>query len=434
MKAKRKEPVETVVEKGQNIPIYYSPVVVKGKRYDSFTFAFIQNGGRKRSRATTLDKARAEAKNIARQLGEGTGHVHSLSQLEVAEYTAAIRQLRQHPGVSLVDAVTAYSQAITILKDPNRLTDAARLYQEQADAKKMPTILAADLVQEFLAAKSKDGVSDRYYNDCKVRLAHFTNVFHCPVHSIQTADLQQWLDKVKGGSRTKKNHCSGIKTLFEFAKKRGYLPRNVETEAAYLTVGKVKDSTPQIYTPDTFQAVLDAATGLDRLAVAMAAFTGMRSAELHRLEWKDIKPDHIEVAVEKAKTATRRIVPILPGLHAILQDYERTDGRIFHTNNNESHFPRFFLRAFAAAGEKTVQNGFRHSFASYRLAAVKSAPAVSLEMGNSPRKLFENYREIVTEQDALDWFSVAPGATPPAQKRKERAKAKKVIPMPRQAA
>ena len=47
MKSKRNQPVETVVEKGQSIPIYYSPVVVKGRRYDSFTFAFIQNGGRK---------------------------------------------------------------------------------------------------------------------------------------------------------------------------------------------------------------------------------------------------------------------------------------------------------------------------------------------------------------------------------------------------
>ena len=53
----------------------------------------------------------------------------------------------------------------------------------------MPTILAAGLVQEFLAAKSKKGVSDRHYNDCRLRLAHFTKAFHCPVSSIQTVDL-----------------------------------------------------------------------------------------------------------------------------------------------------------------------------------------------------------------------------------------------------
>ena len=86
-----------------------------------------------------------------------------------------------------------------------------------------------------------------------------------------------------------------------------------------------------------------------------------------------------------------------------------------------------------------VPNGLRHSYASYRLAAVKSADQVALEMGNSPRKLFANYRELVTEEDAQDWFDVSPGSTPPAQKRKEREKQaadakKKIIPIHKAAA
>jgi integrase len=436
MKAKSKQPLETVTIKGASVAIYFTPTHKAGKEYPGHTLAYTEAGKRKRQFVTSLDKAKETAKSIARQLSEGTGHVHSLTPGEVADYTAAIRLLRTLPGVQLSEAVSIFTQAAAILKDPARITDAAKLYRQQAEAKKIPSILAVDLVQEFLAAKSKDGVSDRYYNDCKVRLAHFTKAFHCPVHSIQTTDLQQWLDKVKGGSRTTHNYCSGIKTLFEFAKKRGYLPRNIETEASHLTVGKVKEAAPGIYSPDTLQSVLDAAVGLDRLAVAMAAFTGMRSAELHRLEWTDVKADHIVVSAEKAKTASRRIVPILPALRTVLNDYERTEGRIFHTNNNESHFPRFYLRAFNTAGGSTEQNGFRHSYASYRLAAVKSADQVALEMGNSPRKLFANYREIVTEQDAVDWFDVTPGSTPPAKKREERekAKAEKVILMPRKVA
>ena len=59
-----------------------------------------------------------------------------------------------------------------------------------------------------------------------------------------------------------------------------------------------------------------------------------------------------------------------------------------------------------------VPNGLRHSYASYRLAAVKSADQVALEMGNSPRKLFANYREIVTEAEAGKWFAVKPTGTP----------------------
>jgi hypothetical protein len=39
---------------------------------------------------------------------------------------------------------------------------------------------------------------------------------------------------------------------------------------------------------------------------------------------------------------------------------------------------------------------------------VKDAAAVALEMGNSPRKLFENYRELVTTSEGKRWFAVMP--------------------------
>ena len=57
-------------------------------------------------------------------------------------------------------------------------------------------------------------------------------------------------------------------------------------------------------------------------------------------------------------------------------------------------------------------NGLRHSYASYRLAIVKSADQVALEMGNSPRKLFQNYRELVTEAESTSWFAVLPSGAP----------------------
>jgi hypothetical protein len=46
----------------------------------------------------------------------------------------------------------------------------------------------------------------------------------------------------------------------------------------------------------------------------------------------------------------------------------------------------------------------------YRLADIKDAARVALEMGNSPSMLFRNYRELVTEQEAKGWFSVLPSA------------------------
>jgi hypothetical protein len=75
---------------------------------------------------------------------------------------------------------------------------------------------------------------------------------------------------------------------------------------------------------------------------------------------------------------------------------------------NLDNLTRKFSAICEDAGVSGQRNGFRHSFASYRLADVKSAAEVALEMGTSPQKLFTNYRELVTKEDAKVWFSILP--------------------------
>lgn len=61
---------------------------------------------------------------------------------------------------------------------------------------------------------------------------------------------------------------------------------------------------------------------------------------------------------------------------------------------------------------KSVHNGLRHSFISYRLADIQNAPQVELEAGNSPAMIFKHYRELVTREDAVQWFGIRPVAAP----------------------
>jgi hypothetical protein len=66
-------------------------------------------------------------------------------------------------------------------------------------------------------------------------------------------------------------------------------------------------------------------------------------------------------------------------------------------------------------GMKWPRNALRHSYISYRLAIVKDAAKVSLDACNSPDIIFNHYRELVTEQEADEWFSIMPpkGWVPP---------------------
>jgi hypothetical protein len=42
------------------------------------------------------------------------------------------------------------------------------------------------------------------------------------------------------------------------------------------------------------------------------------------------------------------------------------------------------------------------------VAESKDAAAVALEAGNSPKMIFEHYRELVTPEEAKEWFGILP--------------------------
>ena len=52
-----------------------------------------------------------------------------------------------------------------------------------------------------------------------------------------------------------------------------------------------------------------------------------------------------------------------------------------------------------------------HTYVSARMAILKDAAKVALECGNSPAMIFSNYRELMHDDTAADWFAVMP-ATP----------------------
>jgi integrase len=127
------------------------------------------------------------------------------------------------------------------------------------------------------------------------------------------------------------------------------------------------------------------------------------------LDWSevDLARGHIEVKASKAKTAKRRIVPIQPNLAAWLQPYAMMKGRVVPPGAR-----RKLARVRKAAGlARWPTNGLRHSFASYRLAAIHDAPRVAAELGHtSPQMLYNTYRELVLPEEAERYWKIEPTA------------------------
>ena len=151
--------------------------------------------------------------------------------------------------------------------------------------------------------------------------------------------------------------------------------------------------------------------------VAIGALAGLRSAEIVRLEWQEVRFDQdvIELKAAKAKTASRRLAPILPALRAWLSPIRKGSGKVLAEVHDEFALATQFKKAVDAItnqdGEalvKIVHNGLRHSFITYRMAVLKNAAQVALEAGNSPRMILEHYRELATIAEGNAWFAVRP--------------------------
>jgi integrase len=385
---------------------YCKQVGRRRRAYERFTVVHYRTEGDTRARCrrsfNSLKDARFEATRIATAIANGEADVLRLTNTDRSTYLHALDALRPL-NVPLHVAIGEYVEAKR--HAGASLITAAREYGRRHQTE-ITRRSVAETVNEILAAKKQDGMSLRYRQSLRSHLNRFGKHFQAHISSITAAQIEDWLRKIKCGPRTRNNIRLSIVTLFNFAKARGYLPKHVPSEADHVAKAKDRGGEIGIFRPSQLADLLAAGDEEAKLYVAIGAFTGLRSAELIRLEWQDVNftRGHIQVAKSKSKTATRRLVPIQPNLMSWIAPYRGKTGKIFASEHAAD-------RAIARAKEIGIEwpnNVLRHSFATYRLAQCSDAARVALEMGNSPQMLFSNYRELADEHDATAWFSIVP--------------------------
>jgi len=413
----KKCPLETVVEKGQQIQIYHTPDTKGEKVYDSYTIVFIQAGKRIRRRATTIEAARNIASSVARQLGNGVGHVAALTPSEVADFASAQQILRQHPGATLAAAIAEWAAAHAALGDGESIVAACEAQRKYTLKRSGYTpALVSDVYDAFMASLEREGASARYIEDCTSRMGQIKKNFRGYIHAVEKADIEAWINKKKVGMRTRKNYRAAAVTFWAFAKAQGYLPRDQQTEAELLPNSKRTKAARLsaeigVYEPAQLRRILEAAPDHLLPVFAIGAFGGLRSAELHRLKWSNIHPSYIEVFAGVSKTAVRRHAPVTKVLKewlALCQRPENEDMRLCARFAHEKGLARAMSKAVRDAGVKPVHNGLRHTFCSARVAATDDVKQTSREAGNSPAIILKDYVKVMTKAKATAWFNVRP--------------------------
>jgi integrase len=318
------------------------------------------------------------------------------------------RHSREAMGLSPREMSEIVHARKTLAEYGKTLSDAVTFLVDHLERVRRCKVTIADLVTELLEAKRKDGRSEIYIRDLKNMLAIFCRDFgQRPIAGITVEELDTWLRALPGSPKTRANFRANISVLFGYAAKRRMIDSNptLHTERV-----KLQDNPPEIFTVDELQSLLETAQRVapDVLPMlALGAFAGVRDAEIKRLHWSevDLTRHHIEIKAAKAKSARRRIIPIQPNLAAWLRPYTAMKGRLVPEGYRSS------LERVRKASRlaRWPNNGLRHSFASYRLAAIHDAPRVASELGHtSPAMLYSTYRELVLPEDAERYWKIEP--------------------------
>ena len=143
--------------------------------------------------------------------------------------------------------------------------------------------------------------------------------------------------------------------------------------------------------------------------IAIAAFSGLRTSEIMRLDWSNIHLDRktVDIPAEKAKTQSRRSVPLCDAAILWLKPHEKGEGLIAPYAQENKVIGAIKSDLKASTKFRWKRNGFRHGFCSYRLAILRDFQKVAYEAGNSPQMIQRHYHELVPEEEAKHWFSVS---------------------------
>jgi len=377
----------------------------KPPEFPYFRLAYYTGGKRVMATFADLEEARREAKAKAEQLARGDVDAAMMKGTDRLIYGRALDAIKDF-GVTLDAAAQEYA-ASRRLAPAVSLVEVARFYHKHHNETVVPKTVG-ETVEALLHAKQKQGLSEKYQKDLRTRCGAFADSFPgMRLGELTREPVEKWLESTSNCSRTFNNRLATLNTLFEFARKRRLLPKDVDPLEG---IERRKDTGGQIgiLSPRELTLLLSSSPSDLLPLLVLGAFCGIRTAELLRLTWQDVRLAEklVEITPERAKTASRRLIPLNENAVLWLTPYAALQGLIWTSTDNQFH--KAIRRLAKRVKVSWKQNALRHSFISYRVAETQNVNQTALQAGTSPAMVFRNYREVVQPSEAEKWFSCRP--------------------------
>ncbi len=309
-----------------------------------------------------------------------------------------------------IDAI----HALELLKGHNCTLETAATFWLKYNHDHLRSRLVNEVIPEYLDYLKHKGRSELHRTDMRNRLLRFAQSFgNRPIKTLAKKELETWVHSLKSGMGkhkrdahpvTQNNYLKRVTAFLFFAEREKYIEKNPLAEAEQVT----EPSEPvEIFTVEETAKLLEAADATLVPYLAIGAFAGLRSSEVLRLDWKDIRATAIVAEAHKTKKARRRVIPMEDNLAEWLAPYRQVAGPIFEGKIHELY------KALKALCEKTKvtwkDNGLRHSYCSYWLELHQKLEELALRMGHrNLNEIDSNYRELVTPEEAKAYFEIRP--------------------------
>ncbi|MBP8258771.1 MAG: hypothetical protein KA118_03810 [Verrucomicrobia bacterium] len=381
-----------------SVRVYHTPNAGR----DYYTLSYYDEEGRRQRRLfPDQQSAEAEAEKLGKKLEKREMPGLMLNGRERLIYERALAAVRP-TGLDLDILVMDAVAARTTLKGVP-LTEAARFHVEHTASVISRTV--AEVVEELVSDRTKNGRSPAYIRDLRTRLGNFAEAFKCPIASVGTKDIEAYLDSTGAQGHYRKNIRDAIGTLFNFARKRGYVPKDHDGVAAISKPNLIPREV-RVFTPEEFEKLLTSVPARLVPVLAIGGFTAIRTAEIERLDWSriNLREGHIEILARTAKKKVRRLPPISPNLKQWLKPFQKEAGPVSPFARLGNQWNKFADRV----GVQWSKNVLRDSGISYRVAYTGDINLVALESGNSVDIIKSNYLKCVTKAAAKKWFAIRP--------------------------
>jgi integrase len=353
----------------------------------SYTLAYYEGTKRVRQKFSDPAKAQREAGLIAVKLANFEGEALKLKGTDRADYIRSMQTLREwKQDANLHLVVTDYVAGARRLPENVSFGEVVEYYRKRHPIG-LPAKTVREVVDELIASKDRGGKSAVYIKDLTSRLGAFANNFNVRISNVTGKEIEDYIRGLRTlcadesqrrslAGRTQNNVRRLVSTLFKFAIKRGYLPKDHD-EISGVEKATVDSGEIEVFSPAELQKLFDACikpvvergklrTREEMIPyLAVAAFCGLRAAEIMRLDWSEIHltggEKFVEVKAGNAKTASRRTVPITDNCAAWLERYAKASGPIINLSRADK---QLFLYLAEKSGVPWKHNGLRHSFIS----------------------------------------------------------------------